>query len=198
MARARAASDADDIVVADASYASIWVANYLTALRARHALPDAARHRRARLGPADGARRQAGGAGRAGSFCLVGDGGFAHVWSELETARRHGIAVVLTVLNNQILGYQKHAEDVLFGAHTSAVRLRAGRPRRHRARLRPARACASSGRPTTPPPWKRRRGAPATTLIDVITDPDAYPPITLYEGKLPDPLAASKGDAECS
>ena len=54
-------------------------------------------------------------------FCVVGDGGFAHVWSELETVRRHGLKVVMTVLNNQILAYQKHAEDVLFGAHSSAI-----------------------------------------------------------------------------
>src|SRR3546814_2066165 len=51
-------------------------------------------------------------------FALVGDGGFAHVWSELETSRRMGLPVVVTVLNNQILGYQKHAEKVLFGGYS--------------------------------------------------------------------------------
>ena len=48
--------------------------------------------------------------------CVVGDGGFAHVWSELETARRMGIKVTLVVINNGILGFQKHAETVKFGA----------------------------------------------------------------------------------
>ena len=33
--------------------------------------------------------------------CLAGDGGFAHCWVELETARRMGLAVTLMVLNNQ-------------------------------------------------------------------------------------------------
>lgn len=53
-------------------------------------------------------------------FCVVGDGGFGHVWSELETARRQGIKLVLAVMNNAILGYQRHAEDAGLGRHTNA------------------------------------------------------------------------------
>ena len=44
-------------------------------------------------------------------FAVVGDGGFAHCWSELEAARRNDIKVVTIVLNNQILGYQLHGEE---------------------------------------------------------------------------------------
>ena len=54
-------------------------------------------------------------------ICLTGDGGFAHVWAEIETAKRMNLPVVVVVLNNQILGYQKHAELSIFGAHTDVV-----------------------------------------------------------------------------
>jgi acetolactate synthase-1/2/3 large subunit len=116
-------------------------------------------------------------------FCLVGDGGFAHVWSELETARRHGIKVIVTVLNNQSLAYQKHAEDVLFGAHTSAVELG---PVDHAAI---ARACGLEGlRVEHPndyrPALEEALKAEHTTVIDVLVEPDAYPPVTAFEGKL--------------
>src|SRR3712207_9296969 len=53
--------------------------------------------------------------------CLCGDGGFAHSWAELETLRRMELPVVLLILNNGILGYQKHAEEVRFGEHTDAI-----------------------------------------------------------------------------
>lgn len=173
----------DTIVVADASYASIWAANYLTARRPgmRFLTP------RGMAGIGWGFPMALGAKLAAPDrpvVCLVGDGGFAHVWSELETARRHGIAVTLIVLNNQVLGYQKHAEDVLFGAHTSAVDFT---PVDHAA---VARACGLVGRRIEDPADVRPAivaalAARETTVLDVIADPDAYPPITGFEGRLP-------------
>jgi acetolactate synthase-1/2/3 large subunit len=172
----------ESLVVADASYSSIWAANYLTAQRA--------------------GMRFFAGRGLAGLgwgfpaalgvkvahpdrevFCIGGDGGFAHVWSELETAKRMGIKVTMVVLNNQILAYQWHAEDVLYGDHTDACQLE---PVDHAAI---ARACGCDGvRVEQPgefkPALELARRSPVTTVIDVIIDPKAYPPITVYEGRI--------------
>jgi acetolactate synthase-1/2/3 large subunit len=171
----------EDIVVSDASYASIWTTNYLTASSpgARFLAP------RGLAGLGWGFPMALGAKLAAPDrrvFCVVGDGGFAHVWSELETARRHGIAVVVTVLNNQTLGYQRHAEDVLFGAHTSAVDFS---PVDHAAI---ARACGLQGiRVTEAADYagalKLALETPGTTVIDAFVDPDAHPPITLFENK---------------
>ncbi len=170
----------DTIMVADASYSSIWIANFLRsrkagmrfitprglaglgwglpfALGAKAALPDAS------------------------VFCLVGDGGFAHVWSELETARRMALHVVVAVLNNQILGYQKHAEKVLFNDYSDACDFTAV----DHAAI--ARACGCAGeRIETPadflPALRRALAADRTTVLNVVTDQRAYPPISGFEG----------------
>lgn len=172
-----------DIVAADASYASIWITNYLPSLAPgmRFLTPRGMAGLGWGLPMALGAKlaapdRQV--------HCLVGDGGFAHVWSELETSRRHSLPVTITVLNNQVLGYQKHAEDVLFGAHTDAVDFQ---PVDHAAI---AAACGLRGcRVENPGDYAAAlaEGAAAreTTVIDVIVDPEAYPPISSFEGKLP-------------
>ena len=172
----------DAIVVADASYASIWCANYLPALRAgmRFLTPRGLAGLGWGLPLAMGAKLAAP---DAPVFCVAGDGGFAHVWSELETSRRHGIKVVVTILNNQILGYQKHAEDVLFGAHTTAVDFA---PVDHAAI---ARACGLNGvrierAADYAPALAAALAAEQTTVLDVMTDPDAFPPITSFEGRL--------------
>jgi acetolactate synthase-1/2/3 large subunit len=94
-----------------------------------------------------------------------------------------GIKVTVIVLNNQILGYQWHAEDVLYGDHTDACQLA---PVDHAAI---ARACGCEGiRVEDPselaPALHRARASSVTTVVDVIIDPKAYPPITLYEGKM--------------
>jgi acetolactate synthase-1/2/3 large subunit len=170
------------ITVADASYASIWVANYLPALKAgmRFLTPRGLAGLGWGLPLALGAKLAAP---DQPVFCVVGDGGFAHVWSELETARRHGIKVIVTVLNNQSLAYQKHAEDVLFGAHTSAVELG---PVDHAAI---AQACGLEGvrverAEEYRPALEHAIRAEHATVIDVLVDRDAYPPVTAFENKL--------------
>lgn len=174
--------DADSVVVSDASYSPIWAANYLTARRA--GMRFLAGRGLAGLGwgfPAAIGTKLA--AGKSNVFCITGDGGFAHVWSELETARRMDVKVVVIVLNNQILGYQWHAEDVLYGNHTDACQLA---PVDHAAI---ARACGCEGVRVEragdfAAALERAVNSDVTTVIDVITDPKAYPPITLYEGKI--------------
>ena len=99
--------DDNHIIVADASFATIWNSNYLTAKGDREfyfprglaglgwGLPMAMGCKLAKPGQK--------------VFCLTGDGGFAHVWSELETCKREGIDVVCAVINNTRLGFQYYA-----------------------------------------------------------------------------------------
>jgi acetolactate synthase-1/2/3 large subunit len=170
--------DADTIVVADASYSSIWIANYLTSLAPgmRFLTPRGLAGLGWGFPMAMGAKVAKP---DAHVVCVVGDGGFAHVWSELETARRMGIKVTLVVINNGILGFQKHAENVKFGAHTSAVHFH---PVDHAAI---ARAAGCLGVRVEAPAdlagaLREARGAEQTTLIEVICDENAFPPITFF------------------
>ncbi len=165
-------------VVADASYASMWVVGQLRA-------------------PGSGARlitpRGLAGLGwgvplaigaklahpQQPVIALVGDGGFAHSWAELETMVRLNIPVVTIVLNNGILGYQRDAETVKFGKYTSACHFA---PVDHAAI---AQACGCKavrvddanalGRHI-----KTAIEANEPYLIEMITDPEAHPPLSLF------------------
>jgi acetolactate synthase-1/2/3 large subunit len=169
----------ETIVVADASYATVWVASYLRALAPgmRFLTPRGIAGLGWGVPLAMGAKKA-----RPESLvhAIVGDGGFAHVWSELETCRRTGTAIVVTVLNNGVLGYQKDAEDVKFGRHTGACYFE---PVDHAAI---AHACGCRGvRIENPadylPAVREALAAGETTVLDVITDPEAYPPITVFD-----------------
>ena len=169
----------DDILVADASYSSIWIANYLTATEAgsRFLTPRGLAGLGWGLPMAMGAKV---GNPDKRIICVVGDGGFAHAWAELETARRMGLTVTLIVLNNQILGYQKHAEDIKFGAHTDAVFFESV----DHAAI--ARACGLTGLRVEAAgdigaALDEALANDHTTLIDVMSDPEAHPPITGFE-----------------
>ncbi|AEC21241.1 acetolactate synthase catalytic subunit [Pusillimonas sp. T7-7] len=175
----------DSVVVADASYSSIWIANGLTALRAgqRFITPRGLAGLGWGFPMAMGAKEARP---DAEVYCLVGDGGFGHVWAELETAARMNIKVTLILINNGILGYQKHAENVKFGAHTSAVHFASV----DHAAI--AHSCGCNGVRVTNPAdlagaLEQARQGDKTTLIEVICDENAFPPITFYtpDAKVP-------------
>jgi acetolactate synthase-1/2/3 large subunit len=174
-----------DIVVADASYSSIWIANGLTArLGQRFLTPRGIAGLGWGLPMAIGAQIAAP---ESRVWCLVGDGGFGHSWAELETLRRLNLPIVTMVLNNGILGYQKHAEEVKFGEHTKAVFF----AETDHAMI--ARGCGVEG-------WSLRSGDEisgtlqkaaalgAPVLLDVLTDPAAHPPISVFAGHYPEPF----------
>jgi acetolactate synthase-1/2/3 large subunit len=173
---------AEVTVVADASYSSMWVVGQLRALRAgmRFITPRGLAGLGWGLPLAIGAKLARP---QHPLIAIVGDGGFAHSWAEIETMVRSRLAVVLIVLNNGVLGYQKDAETAKFGRSTTACQLgpvshaqiasacgcdavRIDAP----GDLTPAlRVAIESGRP-----W----------LIEVMSCPDAHPPLSLYDGTL--------------
>ena len=167
----------DHIVVGDASFSSIWVANYLTAKFDRRFITP-----RGQAGLGWGFPMAMGakiGNPNRPVFCVVGDGGFGHVWSEMETARRHGIKVVIAVMNNAVLGYQKHAEDAFMGRHTNVCDFE---PVDHAAI---ARACGLKGirlerAQDIASAIKEAMASNESVLLDVITDPNAMPPVTAF------------------
>lgn len=179
----------ETIVVADASYSSMWVVGQLRSQKPgqRFITPRGLAGLGWGLPLAIGAK-----VARPSSpvVALVGDGGFGHSWAELETMVRSNVAVIVVVLNNGILGFQRDAETVKFGGYTSACHFS---PVDHAAI---ARACGCGGTVVTDPgdlgkafdlaiaeqrPW----------LIEVMTDPSAHPPISLFDGTLDRAVAAS-------
>ena len=167
----------DHIVVADASFSSIWVANFLTSKLDRRFITP-----RGQAGLGWGFPMAMGakiGCPDRPVFCIAGDGGFGHVWSELETARRHGIKVVVAVLNNGVLGYQKHAEDALLRRHTNVCDFA---PVDHAAI---AEACGIKGirverAQDVATAISAALAAESAVLIDVLADPNAMPPVTIF------------------
>jgi acetolactate synthase-1/2/3 large subunit len=172
----------ETIVVADASYSSMWTVGQLRGLAPgmRFLTPRGLAGLGWGLPLAIGAKVAQP---SARVVALVGDGGFAHSWAELETMVRMDIPITVIVLNNGVLGYQKDAETVKFGAYTTACHFA---PVDHAAI---ARACGCGGiRVETPaeirPSLQQALWADHPTLIEVATDPGAHPAISLYDGTL--------------
>lgn len=100
----------EDVVVCDASLSSGWAAAYLKLNKAgrRFIAP------RGLAGIGWGAPAAVGAAlarqRRNRILTIAGDGGFAYSVQELEVMQRLDLPVVLLILNNQVLGWIKHAQ----------------------------------------------------------------------------------------
>ncbi|MFO1026009.1 MAG: acetolactate synthase catalytic subunit [Acetobacteraceae bacterium] len=177
---------ADGIMVADASYSSNWINIYMTAKRAgqRFLSP------RGIAGLGWGVPMAIGAQVAAPDkrvVCLCGDGGFGHSWAELETLRRLNLPITVIVLNNGVLGFQKHAEDAKFGDHTIAVDFA---DVDHAAI---ARACGVHGQRIARgeeigPALDATFASGKPALLEVMTDPEARPPLGIYTGHFKEPF----------
>lgn len=171
----------NDIVVADASYSSVWVTAYLTAKAAgqRILTPRGLAGLGWGLPYAMGAKLARPGARVVG---IVGDGGFAHVWAELEMAVREDIPVTLIVLNNAQLVMQKHGEALGFGRTTTGI----GFVDVDHAAV--ARAVGAEGvRIEDPedfaPALEKAMTSGKVTVLDVISSADAMGPLRIFDGQ---------------
>ncbi|WPU11066.1 acetolactate synthase catalytic subunit [Pseudarthrobacter oxydans] len=178
--------EADDIAVADASYSTLWMSNYLTAKSAgqRFISPRGLAGLGWGLPMAMGAQA---------AFpdkrvvCISGDGGYGHVWAEMEAAVRNNQPIVSVLLNNSILGFQKHAELNSFAEYTTAIPFSTVD---HAAIARAVGAEAT--RVTTPAELETALKAAFSGnqffLIEVITDADSYPAIAAWDSNPPESI----------
>lgn len=168
----------DHIVVADASFSSVWVANYVAATNERKFI-----FPRGLAGIGWGVGMAIGAAVAAPDrsvFCLTGDGGFAHDWSEMEVAKREGLSLVVAVINNECLSYQAWGEEAVLGAHTNACDLG---PVDH-AKI--AEACGWTGITVRKPEelpgaFEKAFASDGCVLIDVMTQPRCVGPVPFIE-----------------
>lgn len=169
----------ETVWVADASYSSLWVSQYLTSRRAgaRFLTPRGIGGLGWGVPLAIGAKL-ADPASRV--IAIVGDGGFAHCWAELEVARRHRLVVIVVVLNNGVLGYQRDAEQSRFGDTTAVCEFG---PIDH---VGIARAVGCDGIAVRQvadiaQALQAALRASGPFVIDAYVDPRAFPPVSAFE-----------------
>lgn len=171
----------DDIVVADASYSSVWVTGFLKAREGgqRFLTPRGLAGLGWGLPYAIGAKL---GRPKANVIGVVGDGGFAHVWAEIEMAVREEIPITLIVLNNAQLAMQRHGENMGFDRSTTGIEFA---PVDHAAI---AKASGAEGVRISDPETIGKALSEAlrsnkVTVLDILTDPNAYAPLRLFDGR---------------
>jgi len=112
-------------------------------------------------------------------ICVTGDGGFGYVINELETAARYRVDLLVVVLNNSTLGFQRHWEEKALGKYLECDFLDVDYSE-------VARALKASGERVTDPAQlaaaiERGRSHLGPYVIDAVIDPAATAPIVGFE-----------------
>jgi len=117
--------------------------------------------------------------------CITGDGGFGYHLADIETAVRMQLPVVVVILNNGGLMFEYHEQKYrhqgrviseandLSDADYSAV-----------ARALGAEGVRVNTRPEFEKSFKKALESDRQTVIDVIVDREAFPPVTNFEGHI--------------
>lgn len=170
--------DDDTIVCADASYSSLWAVDRLTLRRPGRRLISARG-----FGGIGWALPAGIGAKLAAPdkrvLCLTGDGAFGFVFQELETAARYGLGIVVVVLNNSTFGYQKHAEQLHYGRSFETELLDVDYAAL--ARVLRCDGVSVSDPDQLAPALRAAIASARPTVINVVIDPEAFPPITAFD-----------------
>jgi acetolactate synthase-1/2/3 large subunit len=170
--------DDETIVCADASYSSLWAIDLLSLRRPGRRLVSARGFGGIGWGlPAAIGAKLAAPASRV--LCLTGDGAFGYVFQELETAARYGLGLVVVVLNNSCFAFQKHAEELHYGRtfETQLLDVDYGAL----ARTLHCDGTSVADPDDLRPALERAVASGRPTVINVVVDPDAFPPIVGFE-----------------
>ncbi|HEY6608722.1 MAG TPA: thiamine pyrophosphate-binding protein [Candidatus Limnocylindria bacterium] len=113
--------------------------------------------------------------------CITGDGGVAYHIADIETALRHNLPVTVVVLNNGILAFEEHVQNLLYGhvvpevdrfvdVDYGAVARAFGASGFRVSNAADFRAALAAG-------FERR----TVTIIDAVIDREALAPVTRYD-----------------
>ena len=114
-------------------------------------------------------------------ICVTGDGGFGYHIGDIETALRLRLPVIVIVLNNQTLAFERHVQDLLYGKVVNEVNDFLDVDYGLVARSFGAQGVRVSNLAEFSRAFALGLARRGPTIIDAVIDRDAIAPVTRYD-----------------